>query len=80
MHYVLNSLATFEEIEPSVEEMMSRRASMLAAGLPYLVAEVDVAGYSYATSYRPRPAYRHTIENSVYVANDLHARGVERHS
>jgi phosphinothricin acetyltransferase len=77
-HYVLDGLATFEETAPSVEEMMSRRASVLAASLPYLVAEADgrIAGYSYATSYRPRPAYRYTIENSVYVANDLHARGV----
>ncbi|WP_316168122.1 MULTISPECIES: N-acetyltransferase family protein [unclassified Bradyrhizobium] len=77
-HYVLNGLATFEEVEPSAEEMISRRASVLAAGLPYLVAEADgrIAGYSYATSYRPRPAYRHTVENSVYVADGLHGRGV----
>ncbi|MDX3970179.1 MAG: N-acetyltransferase family protein [Bradyrhizobium sp.] len=77
-HYVLNGLATFDETEPSVAEMLARRASALMAGLPYLVAEADgrVVGYSYATSYRPRPAYRHTIENSVYVAHDLHARGV----
>lgn len=77
-HYVLNGLATFEETEPSPAEMIARRAAVLAAGLPYLVAELDgrIVGYSYATSYRPRPAYRHTIENSVYVAHDLHARGV----
>lgn len=77
-YYVLNGLATFEEIEPGIAEMISRRVSVLAAGLPYLVAEMDgrVIGYSYATSYRPRPAYRHTAENSVYVANGLHARGV----
>jgi L-amino acid N-acyltransferase YncA len=77
-HYVRNGVATFEETEPSIAEMIARRASVLAAGLPYLVAEADgrIVGYSYATSYRPRPAYRHTIENSVYVAHDLHARGV----
>ncbi len=69
-HYVLNGLATFEETEPSVAEMIARRASVLAE------ADRRVVGYSYATSYRPRPAYRYTIENSVYVAHDLHAQGV----
>jgi len=77
-HYVLNGLATFEEVPPSIEEMAARRAAVVAAGLPYLVAEVDgkIAGYSYATAYRPRPAYRHTIEDSVYVADILRGRGV----
>ena len=77
-HHVLNGLATFEEIPPSTEELASRRATVVAAGLPYLVAEVDgqVAGYSYSTSYRPRPAYRHTIEDSVYVADGLRGRGI----
>ncbi|MFX5558863.1 GNAT family N-acetyltransferase, partial [Acinetobacter baumannii] len=52
--------------------------AVLAAGLPYLVAELEgrVVGYSYATSYRPRPAYRHTIEDSVYVADGLRGRGI----
>lgn len=77
-HYVLNGLATFEEIPPSAEEMVSRRASVVDAGLSYLVAEADgrIVGYSYATSYRPRPAYRHTIEDSVYVADGLGGRGI----
>lgn len=77
-HYVLNGLATFEEVPPSTGEIASRRAAVITAGLPYLVAEVDgrVAGYSYATSYRPRPAYRHTIEDSVYVADGLRGRGI----
>ena len=77
-HYVLNGLATFEEAAPSIEEMLSRRAAVIAVGLPYLVAEIDsrVVGYSYATSYRPRPAYRHTIEDSVYVDNGLRGRGI----
>ncbi|MBR0799101.1 N-acetyltransferase [Bradyrhizobium jicamae] len=77
-HHVLNGLATFEEVPPSLEEMLRRRAAVLAAGLPYLVADVDgrVAGYSYATSYRPRPAYRHTIEDSVYVSEGLRGRRI----
>lgn len=77
-HYVLNDLATFEEVPPSIEEIVARRAAVVAATLPYLVAEIDgeIAGYSYATSYRQRPAYRHTIEDSVYVADVLRGRGV----
>jgi L-amino acid N-acyltransferase YncA len=77
-HHVLNGLATFEEVPPSVEDMLSRRAAVIAGGLPYLIAEIDnrVVGYSYATSYRPRPAYRHTIEDSVYVDNGLRGRGI----
>ena len=77
-YHVLHGLATFEETPPSTEELLSRRASVLAHGLPYLVAETDgqVVGYSYATSYRPRPAYRHTIEDSVYVADGLNGRGI----
>lgn len=76
--HVLHGLATFEESPPSTEEMLSRRASVLGLGLPYLVAEIDgrVVGYSYATAYRARPAYRHTIEDSVYVAEGLRRRGI----
>jgi phosphinothricin acetyltransferase len=77
-HYVLNGIATFEEIPPTVEEMLARRRTVLTLGLPYLVAEIDggVVGYTYATSYRPRPAYRHTIENSVYVSRDQRGRRI----
>ncbi|CEJ15685.1 N-acyltransferase YncA [bacterium YEK0313] len=77
-HHVLHGLATFEETPPSVDEMLERRSAVLAAGLPYLAAEREgrVVGYSYATGYRPRPAYRHTIEDSVYVAEGLGGRGI----
>ena len=53
--------------------MRSRHAAVVAARLPYLVAEVDgvVVGYAYATAYRARSAYRHTIEDSVYIADGL---------
>ena len=78
--YVLHALATFEEEPPSAAEMAARRASVLERGLPYIVAEQDgaVAGYSYATPFRPRPAYRFAVENSVYVAKGLHGRGIGR--
>jgi L-amino acid N-acyltransferase YncA len=77
-HHVLHGLATFEEVAPTVEEMTARRAATLALGLPYLAAEAEgrVVGYAYATSYRPRPAYRYTIEDSVYVAQGLGGRGI----
>lgn len=76
--YVLNSLATFEETPPNLDELLARRQKILDAGLPYLVAILDghVAGYAYASSYRPRPAYRYTIEDSVYVQHDLRSKGI----
>lgn len=79
-HNVLTGLASFEEKAPSLEDMLARRATVLAAGLPYLVAKVDdrVAGYAYASDYRPRPAYRYTVENSVYVADELQGLGIGR--
>jgi L-amino acid N-acyltransferase YncA len=75
---VLHGLATFEELPPSCEQLLSRRAQVLALGLPYLVAEYSgrIVGYSYATEYRTRPAYRHTIEDSVYVDAARHGRGI----
>jgi L-amino acid N-acyltransferase YncA len=77
-HYVLHGLATFEEEPPAANELNARREGVIAAGLPYLVAERDghILGYCYATAYRPRPAYRNTIEDSVYVAEGYGGRGI----
>ncbi len=77
-HHVLTGLASFEETPPSVDEMLARRRAVLALSLPYLAAEQGgrIVGYSYASSYRPRPAYRHTIEDSVYVAEGQAGRGI----
>lgn len=79
-HHVLHGTASFEEEAPSVDEIARRRADVLARGMPYLVAEVDgrVVGYSYASPYRARPAYRFSIENSVYVENGRARGGVGR--
>jgi phosphinothricin acetyltransferase len=76
--HVLRGLASFEEIPPSLDEMKARRAGVLQLGLPYLVAEMNgrVVGYSYATFYRTRPAYRYTVEDSVYVEDGLSGRGI----
>ena len=77
-HHVQRGLASFEEVAPGVEELRARREGVLALGLPYLVAELDgrIAGYSYATLYRARSAYRHTLENSVYVRDGFGGRGI----
>ena len=77
-HHVLHGLASFEEVPPSLDEMRSRRRAVLALGLPYLAGEIDgkVVGYSYAATYRTRPAYRYTIEDSVYIADGFGGKGV----
>jgi len=79
-HHVLHGTASFEEEPPPLAEMQRRRADVLARGLPYLVAEVDgrIAGYSYATPYRARSAYRFSIENSVYVEHGRARAGIGR--
>ena len=76
--HVLHGLATFEEIPPSTEELLARRAAVLNLGLPYLVAERDglVAGYAYASTYRARAAYRHTLEDSLYLAEGCTGQGI----
>lgn len=77
-HHVLHGLATFEEVPPTVAEMLARRAAVLDSGLPYLVAELDgqVVGYCYGATYRPRPAYRYAVEDSIYIAHGLDGRGI----
>lgn len=77
-HHVLSSTATFEEVPPSVEEMSQRLQNVRSQGLPWLVAEQDgqVVGYAYAAPYRPRPAYRYTIEDSVYLADGNYGKGI----
>ncbi len=79
-HHVLHGLASFEEEPPPVGEMRARWQKVLDLGLPYLAGELDgaVVGYAYASAYRPRPAYRFTIENSVYVREGLAGRGIGR--
>jgi L-amino acid N-acyltransferase YncA len=79
-HHVLHGSATFELDPPSRDEMAERRSAILALGLPYMVAEEHgvVAGYAYAGAYRPRPAYRFTVEDSVYVDPQHVGRGCGR--
>ena len=77
-HHVLHGTASFELTPPTLDEMRQRRADVVAKDLPYLVAEQNgvVVGYAYVTPYRPRPAYRFTVEDSVYVKEDLAGWGI----
>jgi len=76
--HVLEGSASFEEVPPNVEELDRRRCEIVAHGLPYLVAETggDVLGYAYLSRYRPRSAYRFTVEDSVYLDAGAQGRGV----
>jgi L-amino acid N-acyltransferase YncA len=75
---VLHGTATFELAPPSLAEMTRRFEALTGGGFPYLAAELDgeLVGYAYAGPYRPRPAYRFTVENSVYLAPRVHRRGI----
>ena len=75
-HHVLNGFGTFEEVPPPPAEMLERFAKVTEAGLPYLVGADGgaVLGYAYAAPYRPRSAYRFTVEDSIYVAPEAQRR------
>jgi L-amino acid N-acyltransferase YncA len=79
-HAVRHGTASFELQPPDQSEMTGRYETLLAGGYPYLVAEIEgeIAGYAYAGPYRARPAYRWTVEDSIYVAPQSHRRGVGR--
>jgi L-amino acid N-acyltransferase YncA len=79
-HWVTHSAGTFEEVPPSVEEMTARHAAIIDKGLPFIVADDDgeILGYAYAGPFRPRSAYRYTLEDSIYVAPFVQHRGVGR--
>jgi len=75
---VRHGTATFELVAPDLAEMTRRFQALTDGGFPYLVAVLEgrVVGYAYASSYRPRPAYRFTVENSVYLQPAIHRRGI----
>ena len=77
-HAVLYGTATFELLPPDLTEMTRRFGVLMDGGFPYLVATLEgrVVGYAYAGAYRPRPAYRFTVENSVYLQPAIHRRGI----
>lgn len=79
-HHVLNGTGTFETVPPTESEMRERRADVLGKGLPYLVAEDggQVAGYAYCQWFKPRPAYRFSAEDSIYLHPDARGKGLGR--
>ena len=76
--HVLHGLASFEEVPPGTDEIRRRYEEMTGKGLPWLAADFGgvVAGYGYCAPYRTRSAYRYSVEDSVYVREDFHGRGV----
>jgi L-amino acid N-acyltransferase YncA len=77
-HHVLHGAASFEVEPPDAREMARRHRSVRQHGLPFLVAELEgrIVGYAYASPYRERPAYRYTVEDSVYIHHESMGRGI----
>jgi L-amino acid N-acyltransferase YncA len=75
---VVNGTASFEIEPPDEAEMTRRQAALLNNGYPYLAAEVEgaIAGFAYAGPYRSRPAYKWSVEDSIYVAPAMHRKGI----
>lgn len=79
---VINATASFEIVPPDEAEMMRRLAALVDTGYPYFIAEggdgggKQILGYGYAGPYRPRPGYRNTVEDSVYLAPEARGRGI----
>ncbi|MCF8168549.1 MAG: GNAT family N-acetyltransferase [Rhodoferax sp.] len=79
-HHVLYGTGTFEVTPPTEQEMAARRDDVLSKGLPYLVLEEAgaVTGFAYCNWFKPRPAYRYSAEDSIYLAPSAHGRGLGR--
>ncbi|RZJ26838.1 MAG: N-acetyltransferase family protein [Haliea sp.] len=77
-HHVLHGTGTFETTPPSEADMATRRADVLGKGLPYLVAEEGgrVLGFAYCQWFKPRPAYRFSAEDSIYLHTDAAGKGL----
>jgi L-amino acid N-acyltransferase YncA len=77
-HHVLHGTGTFEIDPPSVADMTTRRSDVLAKGLPYLVVEKNkqILGFAYCNWFKPRPAYRFSAENSIYMHPDSRGQGL----
>jgi phosphinothricin acetyltransferase len=76
-HHVLHGTGTFETTPPTAQDMASRRADVLSKGLPWLVIEEDgqVQGFAYGNWFKPRPAYRFSVEDSIYMAPESAGKG-----
>jgi phosphinothricin acetyltransferase len=76
-HHVLHGTGTFEIEPPSLQDMTARREDVLSKGLPYLVIEDQgqVQGFAYCNWFKPRPAYRFSAEDSIYLATNASGMG-----
>jgi phosphinothricin acetyltransferase len=79
-HYVTSSVITFEVTPPSAQDWRRTRDDLAARGLPFLVCECDrqMVGYAYAAPWRSKPAYRHTVESTIYLAPNRTGQGLGR--
>ncbi|MBK7281241.1 N-acetyltransferase family protein [Candidatus Aalborgicola defluviihabitans] len=79
-HHVLHGTGTFETTPPNDQDMAARRADVLSKGLPYLVVEdtSGILGFAYCNWFKPRPAYRYSAEDSIYLAPAAHGKGLGR--
>jgi len=79
-HHVLTGTGTFETTPPTLADMTARRADVLGKGLPWLVVEDagQVLGYAYGNWFKPRPAYRYSVEDSIYLAPEAAGKGLGR--
>ena len=79
-HHVLTGTGTFEVDPPSLDDMRARRADVLSKSLPWLVATEDekVIGFAYCNWFKPRPAYRFSAEDSIYLSTEAAGKGVGR--
>jgi len=79
-HYVTSTVTTFEEVPPTVADWRQRLDDLAGRNLPFLVADQDgtVTGYAYASPWRPKPAYRYTVEDTVYISPAHTGRGLGR--
>jgi L-amino acid N-acyltransferase YncA len=79
-HHVLHGTGTFETTPPTEADMLTRRADVLSKGLPWLVLEDDgqVIGFAYGNWFKPRPAYRFSVEDSIYLAPVAAGKGLGR--
>jgi phosphinothricin acetyltransferase len=77
-YHVLHGTASWELEPPDLAEMRRRWETLVAGGYPYFVMEQGrkLLGYAYAGPYRPRPAYRYTVEDTIYLRQDQTGRGL----